>query len=491
MWPLIRDTVSVKAAIIGGKGAGKTFTAAAFLLDRAQRYPNSKAYIAAATYQQAVESCAYQLTKVAKIMGLNFKYRKEMVLDDLAHRYVYYFPDFNSTVCIRSADNMDMIEGSEWDAGVIEEIQLWNLGDLATALARLRRGVGDHARMIVGLPEDEEHPQYEFLENNRFLVREIGTRENLANLPEEYLEDLMRMYPGEQGKRFISGERVSLHSLPVQASYESEKHKNGPVSKRLCYYDPSRPIVISFDFNVAPCCVTVWQVKNYKFTVIRKDEITGQLEETYEIKEVIAQIDEFEGWRIGTKGTCELIYETYGDHDAGGIIIGDASGDHKDTRTVTESDWTIIKEELGDISDMTIKKGLVTNKKARSGNRSARRKDPGAALQKYSNPPLKDSIDNLNRALVDSDGDPGIVFMPKSKYESGGASASMSSTKYTPEGKVDESPDRQSGKKVRRTHYWATVRYAIWYLLPPGKKVPRSNPGKRSYSVLDSLNPRC
>lgn len=488
LWPIIRDTVGVKAALIGGKGSAKTTTAAGFLIDRAQKYPGSKAFIAAATYQQAIESCAYQITKVAKIMGLPFIYKKEMVIDDLPHRYVYYFPDFNSNICIRSEDNMDMIEGSEWDAGVLEEIQLWNMANVPTALARIRRGMGDHARMIVGLPEDQEHPQYAFLEENDFILREISTVENLANLPDEYLGDLLKMYPGEEGKRFISGERVSLHSLPVQAAYRSEIHKTGPVAKRLAFYDPYKPLVISFDFNVAPCCVTLWQVKNYKFNVIREDERNGEKYEAVEIKPIIAQVDEFEGWRVGTRGTCEMIIETYKNHTAGGIVLGDAAGNHSDTRTVSSSDWKIIQEEFAKIPDMAIKKGLVMNRRGQSGGRSSRRKEGGGEkLAKYSNPPLKDSIDNLNRALVDSDGDPGVVFLPESKYESGGASGSMSSTKYSASGSVDESPDRQAGKKVRRTHYWATVRYAIWYLMPPNKDVPRSAPGKRNYSVLDNI----
>lgn len=478
IWPIIRDTRGIKCAIIGGKGAAKTTTAAGFLIDRAQEYPGSKSFIAAATYQQAIESCAYQITKVAKIMGLKYFYKKEMIIDDLPHKHVYFFEDFNSTVCIRSADNMDMIEGSEWDHGVIEEFQLWKESDVSVALARLRRGVGDHARMVVGLPEDEEYWTYKYLETNEFVVREISTVENLANLPEEYIKDLMRMYPGEEGRRFISGERVSLHSMPVQSSYRTEIHKSGPVSRKLSFYDPYLPFYVSFDFNVAPCCVTLWQVKPYVFKVIRKNEITGTSEYTNEVKNVVVQIDEFEGWRIGTRGTCELILEKYGEHEAGGYVFGDAAGNASDTRTVSASDWTIISDAFSQMPDFTIKKGLVVNKRDSNSTSGARRKERGK-LDRYTNPPLKDSVDNLNRLLVDGDGDPGMVFLPKSAYESGGAASSVSNTRYGPDGRVDESPDRKAGKKVSRTHYWATVRYAAWFFSPPKSGAVESAPGRR------------
>lgn len=478
LWPVIRDEFGPKVAMIGGKGSAKTTTFAAGLIERCQKYPGSKYFISAASYQQAVDSAAREIVKIANMMNLNYVYRESMILDNLKHKFVYHFKDFHSSICIRSADTIDLIEGSEWDGGHIGEVQLWKEKDVATALARIRRGMGDHCRFIDGLPEDEEYWYWHFLERSGFIVRQISTRENEHNLPADYIDNLLAMYPGDLGRRYVEGEKVSLHRMPTVPAFDSRIHKDSRLAKKLTVYDPYRPLYISFDFNVAPCCVSLWQVKPVKF-VAREDK-TGLVHKTY-ISNVICQIDEFEGWRIGTEGVCELIMDKYGDHRGGGVTFGDASGNAEDTRSVGRTDWSIINKTLGKIYNMTIRKGLIINKTRSNRRRSDHRK----ALARYSNPPLKESIQNMNSVMTDPYGNPGVVFLPESRYESGGVARSVATTVYKADGSVDESKDRESGRQVARTHFWDTTRYAIWYLSPPQKETT----DRKQHSKRNSWEP--
>lgn len=473
LWPLIRDESDWKIALIGGKGSAKTCTASAYLIDRAQRYPGSKGFLAASTYQQATDSCAAELVLVAEMMKVDLKYHSEKIIDNLVHKNVYTFPEYGSAVCIRSADRMYLIEGSQWDHAVIEEVSFWKEDDLSRALSRLRRPVGDHTRLVVGMPEDGDHWMYSYFEANGFILREIDTRENEQNLPPGYIEDLLRMYPGAQGQRYVQGKRVSLHNMPTVPSYDSVIHKAGELSKRYTSYDEHKKLIVSFDFNVAPCCATVWQSKPIAFDCIREDELKTV------VKHVLCQIDEYEVWSGATREVAKQIHDKYGpegfDHLRGITIIGDAAGNASDTRNVSVTDWTIIEDMFSDMRDLIVRKGLIINRKKKGSRSKIRRRSDHLPekLAKYSNPPLKDSVENLNRLHIDGDGHPGILYLTKSKFESGGCSSSVGSTRYRADGAVDESPDKKEGKKIRRTHYWATARYVAWYFDKPGKKNKR------------------
>ena len=478
VWPYIRDTYGCHVALIGGKGSAKTATASAFGLDRIQRYPGSKGFIAASTYQQATESCAAEMVSVCNRMKIQTVYYEKKTLDNIPHRHVYHFPEFNSVICIRSADNMDMIEGSQWDFAIVEEVSFWAEIDLKTAISRVRRGVGDNSNMIVGMPENPDHYMYRYFEENNYLLREINTRENIQNLPPDYIERLMRLYPGDLGRKYINGERVSLHNLPLYSSYDESIHKNGPLAKKYTHYNEYSTLYVAFDFNVAPCCATVWQIKEIPFECVR-DGVIKRV-----VKNVLCQIDEFETWNGGTRQTCISICDKYGvnglDHMEKVVVIGDASGNHEDTRNVSVTDWTIINDEFKKsfiYGNVFIKKGLIVNRKRSGSSRSRirrRSRDKKQELKKYSNPPLKDRIINLNSLHRDQDGNPAILYLPKSHYPSGGCAASVSSMKYKANGDIDQSNDKLEGKNVRRSHYSDTAGYMAWFFRPPKRKRKRS-----------------
>lgn len=432
--------------MIGGKGSGKTVVGGALLAYWAQAMPGCKMFMAAATYNQAAESSAVKLIMACKMMNLNFVYRDKMNIDNLPHRHVYHFPDFGSNICIRSADNMDMIEGSEWNAGVIEEIQLWKEDDVHTARARIRRDQIRLFEFIAGLPEDEEYWMYEYFRTNGFDYWEIDTRENAHNLPADYISNLRRMYPGAKGERYIEGKPVSLNTTPC-FSYDNKLHQQGTISRTATDYDPYRVIYVVWDFNINPCCVTLWQIKP-----VEQLNDYGQI-----IKDFVAvQINEYENWGGGTRAVCKEIIKDYGGHVYGFDIFGDATGNSEDTRNASVTDYTIIGDEFRGLPNVVLKQGLLINrgKRGRGRRRGSR----------YSNPPVKLSIQHANSLLVRPDGTTGVVFLPQSRYESGGAAKSVRLLRYDAQGRVDESNDRSEGRAITRTHFADTFRYLTWYV---------------------------
>lgn len=439
---------SPKFGMIGGKGCAKTLTAVAIMLDQIQEYPGSRWFVSANTIGQTSDSLADKVVELSKKGGLNFKYYGEVILDGKPFKSVYHFPDFDSYVALRTEENMVAIEGSEWDGCILDECQDWRKKNAQAALSRVRRQVGTRMRIVCGMPEEEDHWQYDFLENAEYYFREIDTRENAHNLPPEYIKELYATYPGDEGERYVHGQRISLRGAKVFKSFDRSVHVNSSISEEYCTVDPYRPIIASFDFNVSVLCVSLWQSKNVVGFIRRSNGI----EEEIEVNDALVQIDEFEAWDgIGTRGACQMIYDEYKDHRAGFIVIGDATGNSRDTRRAGITDYKIIAETLGEIHNCQIRRGLVINrgKSVKSG--------------KYSNPPKKDTIQECNKWLKDSDEIPHIFFMPKSKYVSGGCASSVASLKWKATGVVDEKPDSEDSRRTRRTHFADTFRYVVWY----------------------------
>jgi phage terminase large subunit len=95
-------------------------------------------------------------------------------------------------------------------------------------------------------------------------------------------------------------------------------------------YDPSKPLHISFDFNVNPyMTATIWQISNNL---------------VYNIGE-IATVSP----KNTTQGVCTEIKNRYARHESGMFIYGDPAGKHEDTRSEKgHNDFTIIQNELKD-----------------------------------------------------------------------------------------------------------------------------------------------
>jgi hypothetical protein len=443
-----------ECAAVGAKGSGKSFTFGMACIARVQQYPGIKIGLAANSYDQAYGSGAEKLAMVARQMGLRMVVRGEMMIDDFKHRNVYFFPDFNSKVCILSFDNIDLIEGTSWDGFWFEEIQDCDQRSVQTAISRARRGVCAPFFYFAGMPDDEHHWMYPFFDERGIPVYEPSFYENEHNVEPTYKAQLKRNYRGSDVERYLEGRRVALFkqkaipnmrwSIHVQGLHESVE---GSLTERLCSYDPYRKLYLTIDFNVAPMCMSAWQIKEWDFA--RKGRGKN-------VKPVVVQVDEWEVWNATTADMMDAFLQDYESHTAGGEIVGDATGNRRDTRSPSETDWTIIKKKLATLPNFAVIPGLIRERK--------KKRKRGEKLVSYRNPNVRETVNILNNFMLDGQGDPRILFLPESAFTSGGAAKSVSEAQWNMLSKIDETNDKQDDRSLPRTHFFDGVRYLGYHL---------------------------
>lgn len=455
-------------AAIGGKGAAKTFTASMADVEWVQEYPGGKMFIAANTYQQAFDTGGAKVAELCKAIGLHYVHREKMVLDGQRFLNVYYFPDFGSYICICSFDSIKNIEGSEWGRGHYEEIQDCKQIHVATASSRIRHQIGDHSEVYCGMPDDGGHWMYAYFNRLGCPLYEPPLSENLKNVPGQ-IERLKKIYPDANDRlRYISGARISMHKSKALPKFQYDLHVTSPIARRLSgTVDPHSRIFATFDFNVAPLCASLWQVR-----MVRFGEKEGVAEGTYHPTSV--QVANIEIWSGGTRQACRSILERYGGHNGGWTIMGDATGERGDTRNPGETDWSIISDEFSSESDVEIIPGVV-KLKSRMGKLSSSLEDRKRKL-KAKNPPVRDRINYLNDELTREDGTPMMLFLDEMEsMESGGAARSCDQAKYGPNGLIDSANDAKDERHLPRTHFFDGVGYYAWLLRSVRLGMPGAN----------------
>ena len=100
-------------------------------------------------------------------------------------------------------------------------------------------------------------------------------------------------------------------------------------------YNPKRPLVICFDFNVAPGVAVICQELGADvFRVPLGKTVSCALEEIYIPR------------NSNTPRICRKIIQDWSEHKGDVICYGDSTGGSKGTAKVRGSDWDIIKQEL-------------------------------------------------------------------------------------------------------------------------------------------------
>lgn len=146
-------------------------------------------------------------------------------------------------------------------------------------------------------------------------------------------------------------------------------------------YDPTLPLVICFDFNVAPGVAVVLQEQAYRG---RRPEIWPTI--TAVIGEVHIPNNST------TEAVCRKLVEDWGQHAGPVYCYGDASGGARGSAKVAGSDWEII-----------------------GGSGGVLRRHFGARLSlrvQAQNPPVKARVNAVNRRLQTADGKVRILFDP-------------------------------------------------------------------------------
>lgn len=147
---------------------------------------------------------------------------------------------------------------------------------------------------------------------NSHLIQ-MSTYSNLSNLPDDYISNLLSIYPANLVMAYINGIFVNLVQLPVWSSFDRKKnHCNHIV-------EGSEPLHIGMDFNVGRGCAVIY--------VMRNNMLAGAAE-------IVNTYD--------TRDTIRVINERYKNNPI--TIYPDASGNSRKSVNATETDIALLKD---------------------------------------------------------------------------------------------------------------------------------------------------
>lgn len=505
-------------AMIGAKGSAKTHWGACYAMTMAQKYPGSIGCLASNSYQQAKDNGGPILMKVCEKLGypIDFYTHKKMGGRQYTNVYVITLaPGVYSYVAVRSFDAISLIEGTEFDWGWAEEVQDATKDSFVVFVSRIRGGGSPNCIFAAGMPEPGTHWQYKmlpalgFIEEDKYEGRvekeffdpetgetekaivvgqmwEPSVFENKQNVGMAYINKLFELYSKEDAERYVYGKRGETRGDRVFYQYRDGVHRLGGMSNILCHYDPSQKLIISYDFNVYPMSVSVYQPKPWnddweflipesgKWKDIRDHKIYDSPEKMVAPNRIVAaQIDEIEVYPDNpnggmTYGMTQEIEDRYLDHQAEVVVLGDASGNQRRSSSDT-TDWKIIGESMQRFVRPIVYRGLVTKRNLKTG------------ASTYSNPSQRDALQNANRVLMDGNSQVWVCFLPESKLDSGGVAASLTNLGFKANGDFDTKSEKKMDRDIPRSHFADTFKYFCWYFRPPSRPVSKT-PARSSKS---------
>lgn len=316
----------------GGFGSGKTFVAALLGLMLCARYPGIRGLVAGKTWPLLRDT-----TLEAYFMHLEqFGLRPGQDYIWIATEMRLVFPCWgNSDVRFRGMDTPERVKSLNVGWIHAEEMSQLSENDFLMLLARLRQPDLERLRFF-GTTNPEAGRGWIY----RYFVEKAGkravtgpggknvtvnyrrivasSRENKA-LPPGYVENLLDRMDADTASRYIDGLDGGEPAGLVCKSWSAQ-------NRAAVTYRPDLPIYLSCDFNVDPMC---WVLAH-------------RVAQTYHFFDELCIED------TNTFQAAGELVRRYGEHRAGVVITGDASGNHRSTKGyhANETDYVIIRNVL-------------------------------------------------------------------------------------------------------------------------------------------------
>lgn len=232
-------------------------------------------------------------------------------------------------------DRPERIEGMPWDHGVVDEIGNVKAGaweaNIRPALSD-RRGGCD----FIGVPEGRNH-YYDLWKKAKLNESGEWGAFHWKSI------DVLPLY-GRAGE--VESAKADMDELTFQQEYEASFvnftgmayynfQEKVHIGKYLQFYNPERPLILCFDFNVSPgVCVICQEIGADKFKIPISKTVTVVLKEVNIPR------------NSNTIRVCKKVVEMFKQHPGNIICYGDATGGATGSAKVRGSDWDLIKQEL-------------------------------------------------------------------------------------------------------------------------------------------------
>lgn len=248
----------------GPAGCAKTSTICAALLARALLQPGFKGLVARYDYNDLMDTTALRLEEMLQRLppGVLLDRDKSPPMKWWIRCAV---PGAESTPSQITFMGLKEHLGSyEFNAAIIDEADEVEEARVHEVNTRLRNRGGDYAVMLAFNPPDKHHWLYtactgkDFQDKPRgaptMTLFEPNSRENSANLPADYYEQMAKTLPEDMRQRLVNGEWGSSFSgEPVYREFSPRLHVFDDLK-----YKPgtSSPVLRFWDFGYnRPCCI--------------------------------------------------------------------------------------------------------------------------------------------------------------------------------------------------------------------------------------------
>ncbi len=300
-------------AAVAGFGSGKTQVAVTRLMATKLEYPTIDLAYLAPTYSLVRDIFYPYMSELLSYLEIPYLINKS--------EHNIYLQGYGKVIC-RTMDNPDMLVG--WDAGdaFLDEFDILKTDKAHQVMrklsARLRQQFPDgkkNQRYVTTTPEGFK-ATYELFRKNPLpdsSLTQMSTYSNAANLPDDYIQGLIDLYPKQLIEAYLNGEFVNLQAGSVYYSFDRQKMHVDTEPKKF------ESLLWGMDFNVMDMCASCW---------VRRGKH-------------LHAVDEFMGLR-DTPDMIEAIKEEYPKNPI--IVFPDASGSGTSSKSCSISDIKLLRD---------------------------------------------------------------------------------------------------------------------------------------------------
>lgn len=309
-------------AFVAGMGSGKTFVGAHKMMGHFARFPKVDAAYYAPTHKLVKDVFWPTLDEVGYILGFRMHFR---VADKEVH--VKRNGKFYGVINCRTLDKPENIVGFKSGYSLIDELDIlatekakkcWTkiLGRMRYKIDGLVNGVD-----VTTTPEGYKFVYQKFKkapqDNPSLLdyynIVHASTYDNEKNLPHDYIDTMLRDYPGQYINAYLNGQFVSLTSGQVYHAYDRANNRSKEVAQT------AEAVYIGMDFNVTKMAAAIFIKRDNGFHCV------GQITNGFDTPEMIRTIrSKWGGRRI--------------------VIYPDASGRNRHASDASRSDISLLEE---------------------------------------------------------------------------------------------------------------------------------------------------
>lgn len=286
-----------------------------------QQTPDYKSFVAAPVRHQAKKIYWNDLKTLTPKWAIYGKPNESELIIQLIN---------GSEIHVLGMDRPERVEGIPWNHGLLDEF-----GNMKSRVweEHVRPALSDRMGScdFIGVPEGRNH-YYDLAEKAKqrsdWAVWHWPSWEILSPEEVDNAKDIMDdiIFDQEYGGQFV------LFAGAVYYSFNEKLH----VGRYAHLYDPQRPLVFCFDFNVSPGVAAVIQeYDNEVFDIPNGQSVTAVIGEVHIPR------------NSNTVRVCRRLISDWAQYHKGIVICyGDATGGAKGTAKIKGNDWDLIRQMM-------------------------------------------------------------------------------------------------------------------------------------------------